>query len=180
MILLPQDFEQERYGLSMRLVDKSDAEFIIKLRTDPVLSKYLHPISSSKAEQVKWIEDYKLKEQMGSEYYFVFSVKGFRIGLERIYNIEDDTFTHGSLVFDYSAPLGSSILADISTREIGFDLLDKQYNLFDVRKGNTSVIDYHKMFKPKLIREDLDSYFYVLDKLDFSVNKNKYLKIVKY
>ena len=33
-----------KYGCLFRLVDQGDAEFIHKLRTDPVLSRYISPV----------------------------------------------------------------------------------------------------------------------------------------
>ena len=43
---ISNDFKLEKYGLSLRLVNEIDAEFIIELRTNPLLSKYLNPIFS--------------------------------------------------------------------------------------------------------------------------------------
>lgn len=179
MVILPHDFEQDCYGLHMRLVRETDAEFIVRLRSEPNLSKYLHPIVPSIEKQKEWILQYKLREIGGLEYYFIFYSKGLPIGLERIYDIKDDSYTHGSLIFDYNAPLGSSIVADISTREIGFNILCKQFNFFDVRKKNKSVIDYHKRFGPVLIREDADNYYYVLEKMKFVDGKRFYKNFLK-
>jgi hypothetical protein len=43
MTPLPSNFELDRYGLHVRLVREEDAEFILSLRTDPKLSRFIHP-----------------------------------------------------------------------------------------------------------------------------------------
>jgi len=174
---LPEDFKLEKYGLSLRLVIENDAEFIVELRTNPLLSRYLNPISTDVLEQKEWIRRYKSKEKIGEEYYFIFSKNEVNIGLERLYNISDGTFTHGSLIFSPDAPFGSSILADIITREIGFEYLEIPLNLFDVKKGNVKVLTYHKTYDAEQIREDQESLFFKLHYSNFSKNKERYLKM---
>ena len=174
---LKDNFTLYKYGLQVRLVNEGDAELIVSLRTSPLLSKYLNPINKDINVQRKWIQKYKQRENMGIEYYFVFSIDGVILGFERIYNIEKDNFTHGSIIFLPKAPIGSSILADIITREIAFENLNKSLNFFDVRKGNTSVINYHKKFNPELIVEDQDSLYFKLDRINFEKNKLFYLRI---
>ena len=39
---LPTDFSMERYGLKVRLATKNDTDFIMSLRTDAELSKFIH------------------------------------------------------------------------------------------------------------------------------------------
>lgn len=177
MMQLPVDFYLDKYGLQVRFVNESDADFIVRLRTDKELSQFLHPISPDVDIQRMWIREYKLREKEGQDYYFVFSLSGEILGLERIYDIRNDSFTHGSLVFDRSAPLGTSILADIITREIAFEILDLSKNYFDVRKGNINVRNYHQRYNPVFLQEDSESYYYLLEKANFECNKNKYLKL---
>ena len=174
---LSANFHLEKYGLDVRLVTITDAPFIVHLRTNKELSKYLHPISSDVEEQEKWLDKYKLREQEGREYYFIFSQNGQDLGLERIYDIEGENFTHGSLIFSPSAPIGTAILADIITREIAFDTLGLSNNYFDVRKGNVNVRNYHLKYSPVYLHEDTDSYYYLLRKENFKSNKNKFLRL---
>jgi hypothetical protein len=174
---LPSDFTLERYGISVRLANENDSEFILKLRTNSILSRYLHPTENNLDIQKEWMRQYKFRETRGIDYYFIFSKDGQSYGLERIYDIEGDSFTHGSLVFAEDAPFGMSILADIITREIAFDDLELKHNYFDVRKGNINVRNYHLKFKPSFLREDDDNMFYVLEKEDFEKNKARFLKL---
>jgi hypothetical protein len=174
---LDKNFTLEKYGLQVRLVKENDADFIIKLRTNPLLSKYLHPISPDVDLQKEWIRKYKYREQDGIDYYFVFSKDGIDIGLERIYDITSNSFTHGSFIFSLDSPFGSSILADILTREIGFEIIKRPVNLFDVRKGNLSVVKYHKTYDAEIITENDESLFFKLEGHKFNKNKNRYLKM---
>ena len=178
MILLP-DYRIEKYGLSARFVEEDDAEFIVKLRTDESLSLFIHSTDNDIDKQKMWIRDYKKRESQGKEYYFIFYYEDRPIGLERIYNIKYDSYTHGSLVFTPESPIGSSVKADIITREIGFSLLNLPINYFDVRKGNKGVIAYHMRYKPEIISEDENNYYYKLSKENFEKYKSIYMKIFK-
>ena len=178
MIIAP-DYTIEKYGLKARFVVESDAEFIVKLRTDESLSKYIHSTNSNIDKQKEWIRNYKVREALGQEYYFIFYCNDIPVGLERIYNITEDTFTHGSLVFSPDSPIGSSVKADIITRELGFSVLNKKTNLFDVSKGNNGVIAYHQRYKPTTLSEDDESYHYSLSKENFEKYKSVYMKIFK-
>ena len=178
-MILPPDFKIKKYGLSARFVNESDAEFIVKLRTDPNLSRYIHSTDNDLHKQEEWIREYKEREKAGMEYYFIFYIDGKPYGLERIYDIRDNSFTHGSLVFDSNSPFGASIKADIITREVGFNILDKEANLFDVSKGNNGVITYHQRYKPVIISEDDESYHYSLSRGNFEKYKTIYMKLFK-
>ncbi|GHT61866.1 hypothetical protein AGMMS50239_13750 [Bacteroidia bacterium] len=67
------------------------AEFIVALRTDPRLSRYIHETSPGIENQKEWIRNYKNREAEGVDYYFMFSVDSVRQGLARIYDITEDS-----------------------------------------------------------------------------------------
>ena len=69
--LLPSGFNGVKYGLTYRLVKEEDASFIYKLRTDPVLSRYIHDVQGGVDGQVQWIRNYKKREEDGTDYYFL-------------------------------------------------------------------------------------------------------------
>ena len=143
MVILPPDFTIERYGVKARFVDVSDVDFVLELRSNKELSKYIHQTDNNRDEQIKWLEGYKERERAGKEYYFIFSKNGVEYGLERLYKISDESFTHGSFLFKPDSPIGMSSLCDIITREVGFEELGVPINLFDVRKGNNNVLHYN-------------------------------------
>jgi len=173
---LPHNFTLERYGLQVRLVEENDAEFIVALRTDPRLSQHIHATSTDVEQQKQWIRDYKLREEQGLDYYFIFSIDGQPQGLARICNITEEAFTHGSWVFSPEAVLGASILGTIITTEIGFELLEKKIEYFDVRKGNNTH-SFVKSFHPEKIRTDELNIFYRLLPEEFNQGKKKHIAL---
>lgn len=177
MIILPSDYTIFKYGIKARFVDLADVDFVLSLRSDKELSRYVHQVENDRGAQVDWLKSYKEREREGKEYYFIFSKNGIDYGLERIYNIREESFTHGSFLFKPESPIGMSSLCDIITREVGFDVLGLSKNYFDVRKGNNNVLHYHKTFQPAILREtELDTFF-ELSKDNFDKNKQKYLRI---
>jgi len=177
MKVLPSNFVIDKYGIHARFVDVSDVDFVLSLRSDRELTKYIHQVEPDRESQVHWIEKYKERERLGKEYYFIFSRDGVDYGLERIYEITEETFTHGSFLFKPGAPLGMSSLCDIITREVGFEILELSKNLFDVRKGNKNVLHYHKSYKPSFLYETELDIFFELTKENFESNKQRYIRI---
>ena len=90
---LPYNYEEEKYGLKVRLVQEEDADFIVKLRTSPKASNFLHYTDCDINKQKEWIKEYKTREMEGKEYYFVFIKNNQKQGLIRLYNINGKQFT---------------------------------------------------------------------------------------
>lgn len=142
---LPENYAVERYGLFARLVKEEDAEFIIKLRTDPKLSRFLHKTDPDIDGQKKWIREYKKREEAGTEYYFIFYKDGMPIGLYRLYKIDEEKFISGSWIFSSNAPFGSAFIAQIILREIAFLDFGCEYednSTNGVHVDNTAVLSF--------------------------------------
>jgi len=168
-----------RYGITIRLVDLNDAEFILKLRTNSDLNQHISHTSTNIIDQIIWIQNYKLREQHGTEYYFIaVDIEGNKYGTTRIYNIDEKSFEVGSWIFSPESPPGMAIKADIICREIGFDLLNADYCNFQVRKTNKSVLHYHLNYKPKIVNEDEYNIYFILSREDFNTHKIKLLKFI--
>lgn len=168
----------DKYGITLRLVEEEDAAFIVALRTDEKLSRFLSLTSNDVEAQKEWIRKYKIREQQGQEYYFVAMYQGQVYGTTRIYNIEPNCFEVGSWLFSNNTPSGVSILADIIAREYAFEKLNTDICKFEVRKNNLSVVKYHKGYKPTLVRETDQDYFFTLERKTFETYKNKLLTIL--
>ncbi|GHT61857.1 hypothetical protein AGMMS50239_13720 [Bacteroidia bacterium] len=171
---LPEDFTLERYGLQVRLVNEDDAEFIVALRTDPRLSRYIHETSPSVEDQKQWIRNYKKREAQGLDYYFMFSVNSVRQGLARIYDITEDSFTQGSWVFSPDAFLGASVLGNIISSEIGFEFLDKKILYSDARRDNNTH-RFVQSFGPEIIKTDELNIYYKILPEGFNQGKQKHI-----
>ena len=167
-----------KYGLYVRLVDTSDAAFILGLRQDERLSRYLSKTDASLAQQVDWIERYKERERKGEEYYFVYTDEtGNRFGVNRLYNFDADSFEAGSWLFLQGLQTHIPILGDLAARDFGFEDLGYSSCRFEVMKGNRSVIRYHEGFHPDRVGEDERAYYFALSRTAYTVHRDKLLKI---
>jgi len=172
---LPPDFTLERYGLQVRLVEEEDAEFIVSLRTDPRLSRYIHETSPDIEAQKQWIRNYKKREAEGLDYYFIFLVNNIRQGVARIYDITEDSFKHGSWIFSPDAFLGASVLGNIISSEIGFEFLDKKVIYSDARRDNNTH-RFVQSFHPEIIKTDEENIYYKVLPEGFNQGKLKHIE----
>lgn len=170
----------ERYGIKFRFVEVEDAEFILGLRNDARLGKFLSKTSNALSDQENWIEKYKEREKLDEEFYFVVEdLTRTRYGVTRISELKEGTaFELGSWLFSRESPSGMAIKADIIAKEIGFDQLGFKTCKFNVRRENTSVLNYHLRYLPTIVEEtDLDIFFN-LSKENFNTGKKRFLKFL--
>lgn len=142
---LPPDFKMSRYGVDVRLVKESDASFILSLRSDKWLTRFIHPTENDEDKQRVWIRDYKVREKDGKEYYFIYSVNGESFGLNRIYNIVGETCTGGSWLCKPGTEVEYVVATTLIHRDILFEIMGIKEDNFDVRKGNHKVQKFHEM-----------------------------------
>lgn len=146
MIRLPGSFELDRYGIHVRLVCEKDAEFITALRSDARLGRYIHASSGDVEAQRQWTREYKKREADAIDYYFIFFKEDKPIVLCRLYNIDwvHLTYTSGSWLSvpgtDYEDVMKCSVIMG----DIAQDVLGLLVDIYDVRKGNTQVLKFHR------------------------------------
>ena len=173
---LPADFVYEKYGYKFRFVNEQDAEFILSLRTDDKLSQFIHATDKSLPKQIEWIREYKKREKKGGDYYFVMYKAETPIGLVRIYNIHDKTFTAGSWVMKHGLSAEDIVASTLMVREIAFEILDFELeDDFDgVHVDNKKVMKYNLGWgmKPYKHFQDVTGEFVAL-----SLTKEDYLKV---
>lgn len=163
-----------RYGITLRLVEEEDAEFIFKLRTDSGLNKFISYTSPKIADQIKWIQYYKIRELEGLEYYYIAQDQfGNKYGTIRLYNFDDKSFEIGSWLFHTYAPIGMAVKTHFIGFETGFEVLKAEFCRFEIRKKNTAVLRYMHDFKTTLVNEDELNYYFTLSKEDFYERRNK-------
>lgn len=168
----------EKYGITLRPVELSDAEFIVGLRTDEKLGRFLSPTLPDIDAQREWLKKYKEREANGTEFYFIAEHQGRAYGTTRIYNITENCFEVGSWLFAKDSPRGVSILADIAGREFAFEKLTTPICKFEVRRDNLTVIKYHKGYCPTLVDADELNYYFTLDRASFTTHATKLIKIL--
>ena len=181
-ILVDQYLPIEKYGCYYRLVEIKDAEFIMSLRTNEKLSRYINETNNKLKDQSDWLKDYKLRERRGVDFYLMCldSNQVDKLGLIRIYNIEGDTFEIGSWLFSPAAGHQKSVLGDLFCRSMAFEKLGFTKCKIEVRKKNKHVLRYTKSFNPKLVGEDEWNCYFELEYEDFKKQRDKLLTILGY
>lgn len=180
---LSENFELNRYGLNARLVNENDAEFIVKLRTQQYNRQYLHSDGLTIDKQLDWLKLYKERESIGKDYYFVFLYNKLKVGVVRLYNINDEDFHCGSWVFDDNIPSFCALAGAIIAREIAFEHLGKTMELNNadgIDSRNKNVQNFMKILGIELTDERYEGNIKylvgVLRKEDFVKNKNKIIR----
>jgi len=163
-----------KYGIVLRLIEQDDAEFILKLRTDPVLNQYLSYTKPNVSDQIRWIKNYKNKEELGLEYYFIVQdQEENKFGTIRLYNFDEKSFELGSWLFLKNSPFAMAVKAHFIGFEIGFEILNIDHCKTEVRKKNISVIRYMDNFNPIIIHEDNLNVNFLLSKENFYKRKHE-------
>lgn len=179
---LPSNFELDRYGLHCRLVNGDDAEFILKLRTNEHLSRFIHPTENNLEMQIDYIRAYKERELQGIDYYFMFFLDDKPVGVNRLYHITEKEFTFGSWVFEEGLPYWVSCAGAIIAREFGFEVLNKEreVDIEGTHEDNKGVIMFSRMLGMDFNGERMDDkgrYLtgYML-KESFEKNKQRFIR----
>lgn len=173
MKTLPPNYSIENYGMQIRLVEETDADFIVELRTNEKLARYINATSVDISTQKEWIRAYKNRECEGMDYYFIYYYHDEPIGLNRLYDITEDTFVGGSFVFKSGVPFELPILATLNSFDIAFNVLDKKTAFGDIRKGNKKVIRFHNILEVEFTSNDDDNLYYKYSKEVFNKKKNQ-------
>lgn len=175
-----EDFAVKAKNISMRMISKSDAEFIVKIRTESKASRFISPTSHEVEDQIKWIDEYYKREVEEKDYYFIYEDDDKTSwGAIRLYDISDDGFVIGSWVSLPGGPGQISIKAWLLAVEFGFNSLNLENCFLDVRKKNVYVHFFLKFFSPKLIKEDELNYYYSFKKETYISGREKAIKLLK-
>lgn len=175
--------DKESKTIYFRLAEISDAGFIHSLRMDETYNKHLSIVENDVSKQEKWLADYKKREELKQEYYYIIHRKHdfLQIGTVRIYDFleTEKSFCWGSWILNhnktrYAALECALLIYDFAFFELGF----KRCHM-DIRKENLKVIEFHKKFGVNIVAEteaDLLGHFYVEDYLKV---KPEILKIIE-
>lgn len=146
--------------VSLRSVELSDAQFILHLRLNPELGAFLSKTTNSIEMQREFIEKCKLKEFQKLEYYFIIEYQNIPVGTVRLYNIDyqKSTFTWGSWIVQRGNPGHVALSSAYMTYYFGFNNLNLQKALIDVRKENTSVLKLYNTYCDFRYEDEIDCY----------------------
>lgn len=150
----------------LRLVEESNSEFILTLRQNKELNKFISPTNINIMQQQEWIKNYKEREKEGKEYYFIVinREKEEPCGTVRIYNIDElnKTATWGSFILDSNRPDRASKETIELSLKFAFKNLKLDKIFLDVRKENKKAIYiYEKNGFIKQSEDDLNYYYFI-------------------
>jgi len=170
--------ERDPCFLKFKLADKSDAEFILGLRTNPSKNKYLNYTEPNLENQIIWLNEYKTREERGEELYYIIYENNIPVGTIRIYNINENECTTGSWLFSSNTYQLTPIISELLIYEIVYNILKKSTVLFDVRKENKKVVTYHKLKRITLINEDEENFYYSMSRAEWEESKMKIFNLM--
>lgn len=172
-----KDFPKEVYGLSLRLVEISDASDIVQLRSSPELTKYMITVEQDVEKQKEWIKEYKKREQCGEDLYFAYQREDQLAGFARIshINYEKENCTLSSWIKNPVVNgVGSCML--LSRFDIAFEYLNLNEVYASIHKDNKKAMKHWQYFNCT-IEEKSNGYYSVrVSMKDFYNNKNSYSK----
>lgn len=143
-------------NIILRTVLEEDAKYIVDLRKNENKNKYLSSVSSSVQDQKNWIKKYKIREEIGDEFYFVIEgkISKERLGLVRLYDLRQDSFCWGSWIIEDGAPKSTAIESALQVYEFGFNKLGYKKSHFNVSRGNDRVLAFHLRFGAVIVDEN--------------------------
>jgi RimJ/RimL family protein N-acetyltransferase len=153
-----------KYKSYLRFVEPEDAEYIVQLRTDQELSRYLTASPADVEKQRNWIVNYKDRELQGDEFYYVIMSEGAEHGVVRMYDFREiggeRSFSWGSWIIPPPRPSGLVTFSALLMYEIGFDALQFPRAHFEVVKGNAGVVAFHTRAGAVLESEDDEKFYF--------------------
>jgi RimJ/RimL family protein N-acetyltransferase len=146
------------HQLILRNADVNDAEFIVRLRTDPLKRRFISATSPEIAPQKAWLMQYA---RTANEAYFIAEdLSGDKVGTVRLYDPIDDSFCFGSWIMKDGAPIQCAVESLLMVYHYALDELGFDRSYFAVRKANRSVWRFMERFGGVRMRETDIDYWY--------------------
>jgi len=147
--------------IRLRLIEPSDAAFVLSLRLDARYNRFLSAVAPDVAAQRQWIASYKPDEAAGTQFYFIIERNdGVPCGTIRIYDIRDDSFCWGSWILNENKTRFAALESAFLIYEFGFNVLGFAKSHFDVMKGNERVIEFHRRMGARETGEDEENFYF--------------------
>jgi len=146
------DIHLDGHAFRLRPITDADAQFVLALRCDPELTRYLHSTPPSLSDQLTWLAQYYARD---GDYYFVVERKrdAKPEGLIAIYDV-DETARAGEwgrwILRPGSLAAAESVLL---IYRCGFELLDLKSLYCRTVADNVKVVSFHDACGIKRRRE---------------------------
>jgi len=160
--------------LQLRTAVEDDAEFVLSLRLDPGLSRFIGETDPSVEKQRDWIA-HKRKEK--DDYHMIVEGNnGNSLGVVAVYNIDwtQSTFEWGRWILHPDSPKSTANESALLCYKLGFDILGIQKSVFGVIAENAKVRSFHMKLGARLLHEkEGDEWFYFTPE-DFEKAKQRF------
>lgn len=164
----------ESKTICLRLVEESDAPFILRLRLDERYNQFLSKVIADIESQKNWIRKYKEDESKGTQFYFIIErLDGVPCGTVRVYDLRDNSFCWGSWILNENKTRFAAVESALLVYDFGFKSLGFVKSHFDVMKGNEKVIKLHKQMGAIETGEDKDNYYFEIDRRSVEAVKER-------
>ncbi len=160
----------------MKEVTLRDTSYILKLRTNKILSKYINPTSSNKNTQILWMKKYFIRRKKKKEFYFIFQKKKFKnFGIGRIIHLKKDIFHFGGWVLNTKSSPSLALESCLSIYEYAFNNLKYKKTILWINLHNKKVINFHKNLGAKPFKKTKTELFLNFNKDDYKKVKKKFI-----
>jgi RimJ/RimL family protein N-acetyltransferase len=164
-------------NIDLRPVEVRDAEFILSLRLDPELNKYISAVENDIDKQKKWI---KLCIEDKNQWYFIVQNKKVEpVGTIRIYDIKGDSFCWGSWIIKPEARSYASLESAVLLYKYAFLELGFNKSHFDVRRENKKAINIYLRFGAIVVEENDLDLFMILERKSFTDKISEYDALIE-
>lgn len=157
--------------VDLKSVIEADAKFILELRQNLDLNKFISSTSSNLENQRSWIKSYLIREKEKKEFYFIIKDKNSNsCGTVRIYGIDNEKkeCTWGSFMLNKNRPDGASYETINLSLKYAFDILNMKKIFLGVHKENKKAIYIYEKVGFKRISQDLENYYYIIEKIEIN------------
>lgn len=166
-------------SIRLRFAEPSDAAFILSLRLDPSINRYLSEVEDNEMKQREWLLKYKKREVEGSEFYFIIERSDkTKCGTVRIYDLQEESFSWGSWILNEDKTRYAAVESALLVYEWGFEKLGYTQSHFEVMKGNTGVIKFHQRMGAELVGEDAINFYFRMQKADLQRFRDQFYERV--
>lgn len=166
--------------INLRSVLETDAEFILKLRLNNTLNKYLNKVDNDLEKQKLWIKEQQKRE---NDFYFIIERKsGLPIGTISLYNIKELEGEFGRWV-----SIGNTVEnveSVLLLHDFGFYKMNLDLIYSETVKENEKLLNFKKRFGAKILNEFRENNQFIVQnaikKDSYEIIREKNLKIIDY
>jgi len=101
-----------------------------------------------------------------------------RCGVVRLYDITEQQFTWGSWILDEHKPHKAALESAVLIYKIGFENIQKQKAVFDVRRDNAHTLSFHRRFGAIETGSDEINIYFEYPKEKFFADLPKYERLL--